>query len=170
MFFNSLGWSRGSSIFSDAFSNNTSIYLTWFVQLYGLLLILSYIYFHNNFPLTNRKPRNQTAIDHSFIWPVSFNQWAMWTGGLLDTSHTYWPRNKNHVHNLYFIFLKLTLILRPDQGDEQGGGGGGGQERDPLVGRHHQAACGQIAGAWGAGVVHPPPGEHHGAQSVHTAL
>ena len=104
MFFNSLGWSRGSSIFSDAFSNNTSIYLTWFVQLYGLLLILSYIYFHNNFPLTNRKPRNQTAIDHSFIWPVSFNQWAMWTGGLLDTSHTYWPRNKNHIHNLYFIF------------------------------------------------------------------
>ena len=64
----------------------------------------------------------------------------------------------------------LTLILRPDQGDEQGRGGGGGQQGDPLVGWHHQAAGGQVAGAWGARVIHPAPGEDHGAQPVHTAL
>ena len=64
----------------------------------------------------------------------------------------------------------ITLILRPDQGDQQGGGGGGGQEGDPLVGGHHQAPRGQVAGARRAGVVHPPPGEDHGAQPVHTAL
>ena len=41
--------------------------------------------------------------DLSLMRPVSFNQWAMWTGGLLDTSHTYWPRNRIYFH--YPLYL-----------------------------------------------------------------
>ena len=61
----------------------------------------------------------------------------------------------------------LPGVLRGRQGDQQGGGGGGAEDGEPLVVQHDEGPRGNVA----AGpVVLPPPGEHHGAQSVHLAL
>ena len=61
----------------------------------------------------------------------------------------------------------LPGVLRGGQRDQQGGGGGGAEDGEPLAVQHDEGPRGNVA----AGpVVLPPPGEHHGAQSVHLAL